>query len=157
MKALTLTQPWCALVASGIKLIENRSWRGFQAAMIGQRFALHASREVDESVFERIAEVAPELCWREPDGVRWSGTEWIRTARITSAVLGVATVDRVVRESDGGLFRMDLADDQARWFFGPLGIVLRDVRMLAEPFTCKGALGFWSLSELANAAVEAQL
>ena len=47
--------------------------------------------------------------------------------------------------------------EQARWFFGPYGLVLRDVRALATPVPCKGALGFWTLPTDVDASVAQQL
>ena len=45
-RALTLTQPWGGLIVSGVKRIENRPWKP-AAHMLGRRFAIHASREID--------------------------------------------------------------------------------------------------------------
>lgn len=41
---LTLTQPWAGLVASGIKLVENRTRSMIRREDFGRPFALHASR-----------------------------------------------------------------------------------------------------------------
>jgi hypothetical protein len=56
------------------------------------------------------------------------------------AVIAVATIDRVVHSSgpddvvldEDGSVALGLGD-QRRWFFGPVGYVLRDVRALATP------------------------
>lgn len=42
MKAISIKQPWCSLIAHGIKDIENRTWP-CPKAYIGQRFLIHAS------------------------------------------------------------------------------------------------------------------
>lgn len=151
MRALTLTQPWAGLVASGIKLIENRPRRMIKAEDFGERFAIHASREIDELVYKRIAEMAPDVL---PDFGKTVTPEppWFRLSRITSAVIGVATIDRVVTgdrvvaravcEADG---RAAELGDQLRWFFGPIGYVLRDVIALETPVPCRGFQGFWTL------------
>lgn len=156
LRALTLTQPWCGLVASGIKLIENRPRPVISKAMIGQRIALHASREIDKRVWERIAELAPELVThthggRMPD----PPFPWVRLATITSAIIGTAVVSHAlhgwypasVAEHRAGLEvqlrELTGRDDQLRWFFGPVAYVLRDVRALTEPVPCKGSLGLW--------------
>lgn len=144
MKAMTLTNPWCGLVASGIKLIENRPRKIVKQADFGKPFALHASREIDDAVYSRIRTIAPELD---------TDSEWYRLSRVTSAVIAVATIDRElygwtedgIREHEATL-RMQLGD-QYRWLFGPVGYVLRDVRALPAPVPCKGALGFWTLPE----------
>lgn len=151
MRALTLTQPWCGLVASGIKLVENRPRQMIRREDFGKPFALHASRVIDETTYPRIFEIAPELPGRTPAEY---GSRWHMLSRITSAVIAVATIERAVVDWPGGLFvdalgrggepKVDLGD-QRRWFFGPIGYLLRDVRALAEPVPCRGWQGFWTL------------
>lgn len=153
MRALTLTQPWAGLVASGIKLIENRPRSIVKRDDFGQQFAIHASREIDESVYRRIFEIAPELPGRTPAE---SGCRWHVLSRITSAVIGVATVVRSVTPSEVETGAIPDAD-QRRWFFGPVGYVLRDVRALATPVPCRGALGFWTLPADVERMVAEQL
>lgn len=166
MRAITLTQPWTGLVAAGIKLVENRSRPLIRHEDFGTPFALHASREIDESVYARIFEIAPELPGRTP--AEW-GCLWYRLSRITSAVIAVATIDKVF---DGG-WNADaiakaastlsdsrgvrLGPQQVRWFFGPVGYVLRDVRALATPVPCRGYQGFWTLTPDVETQVTVQL
>lgn len=50
------------------------------------------------------------------------------------AILGVARIERVV------------ASYRSRWFAGPRGWVLRDVRPLARPIPARGALRLWTVS-----------
>lgn len=165
MRALTLTQPWAGLVASGIKLVENRPRHIIKREDFGVPFAIHASREIDRTVYERIAEIAPDVLMFDVDGrhvipcLRF----WPLRAEITSAVIGVATIDRVLDpracgiDPDSDEARATLPEDQRRWFFGPVGYVLRDVRALSMPVICKGALGFWTLPGDVEAKVCAQL
>jgi hypothetical protein len=170
MRALTLTQPWAGLVASGIKLVENRPRAMGADKMIGQRIAIHASRVIDGAVYERIAELAPDLAMRVPSGWAFDVTHrWHRLSRITSAIVGVATIDKVLSDnwtardiaahasilsfSNGEL----LGPDQVRWFFGPVGILLRDVRAIEPVRDVKGALGFWTLPPAIAARVEEQI
>lgn len=61
MRAATLTQPWCGLMAARIKRIENRSQPFIRRDAIGSDIAFHASREIDESVYARIRDIAPEV------------------------------------------------------------------------------------------------
>lgn len=159
MRALTLTQPWAGLVASGIKLIENRNKPVIANADIVRgpvTVAVHASREIDAAVYERIADLAPELLSiaRNIDGALdhfYSG-DWYRLSRITSAVIAVATVRDVVYV--GGCSRGHIEalcagrgiPDQARWMFGPTSYVLNDVRALETPVPCRGWRGFWNLT-----------
>lgn len=159
MRALTLTQPWCGLVASGIKLVENRPRSMIKREDFGRPFAIHASREIDESVYQRVREIAPELYESlvpPSDGLLW------KLSRITSAVIAVAVLDGEVI-GKGTRIRhwadriSPLAADQRRWFFGPIGYVLRDVRALPTPVPCRGWQGFWTLPPDVAARVEEQL
>ena len=161
MRALTLTQPWAGLVASGIKRIENRPRGIIKRSDFGQRFAIHASREIDEAVYARILELAPELgagC-----GL-YHKERWYKLSRVTSGVIAVATVDRCLEGWDESqinqhrtVLEQALGAGQLRWFFGPVGYVLRDIQALEAPVPCKGALGFWTLPEPIAEAVMEQL
>ncbi len=147
MRALTLTQPWAGLVASGIKLVENRPRPMIKREDFGQPFAIHASREIDEKVYGRIADIAPELKAEISDVAE---SLWYPLSRITSAVIAVATIDKVVHlgKNENPLFARqgDIPPDQHRWLFGPVGYVLRDVHALTTPVPCRGAQGFWHLT-----------
>lgn len=147
MRALTLTQPWAGLVASGIKLVENRPRHMIKRDAIGTCFAIHASREIDDPTYCRIGNIAPSLCTQE--GYR----AWYWLSRITSAVIAVATLDMILDSP----YEAPFAADQHRWFFGPIGYVLRDVRALATPVPCRGFQGFWTLSGDVAAAIVEQL
>ncbi len=158
MRALTLTQPWSGLVASGIKRIENRSRLMIRREDFGIPFAIHASRVIDLDVYGRIEAIAPELAGAHQP--------WRALSLYTSAVIGVATIDRVLRARDGHqgvLLAIDATarevdlGDQARWFFGPVGYVLRDIRALTKPVACRGWQGFWTLPNDVEGAVVEQL
>lgn len=151
MRALTLTQPWAGLVASGIKLVENRPRHMIKRDAIGARFAIHASREIDRDTWLRIIEIAPE-CALDYPGPMAPRARLHKLAAITSAVIAVATLDKILDPVAHGIGTAEpaasapLADDQRRWFFGPIGYVLRDVRALATPVPCRGWQGFWHLT-----------
>lgn len=161
MRALTLTQPWAGLVASGIKLVENRPRRMIKREDFGKPFAIHASRHVDRDVFRRISEIAPDIY---PEVIeRGDLPRWWMLGLETSAVIGVATIDRVLDPLAHGILpdseeaRAPLPEDQRRWFFGPIGYVLRDVIALPEPVPCRGWQGFWRLDAATEHKVRAQL
>jgi hypothetical protein len=129
MRALTLTQPWAGLVASGIKLVENRARKIAPRDLFGQRFAIHASRQIDEDVYDRIKVADPSLFTQ--NGYR----RWYWLSRITSAAIAVATLDRMIvtgpnSELNANDYEVLEAADQVRWCFGPVVYVLRDVRAL---------------------------
>lgn len=112
MRALTLTQPWTGLMAAGIKRIENRSRPMIRRSDFGKLFALHASREVDESIYGRIGEIAPELAF--PSWLMHSmslaaveAPPWYRLSRITGAVIAVAAIAGVVVDRRCGASGVD--------------------------------------------------
>ena len=180
MRAITLTQPWAGLVASGIKRIENRSRSIIRREDFGKPFAVHASKVIDDDVYARIAEIAPGLRsdfhYREfarrggGNYTRVRSTphahRWMLLSRITSAVIAVATIERAVVEwRDGsvvdahgrdGMPVVDLGD-QRRWFFGRVGYVLRDVIALPKPVPCRGRQGFWTMPDDLARQVEEQI
>lgn len=134
----------------------------------GHPATLHASRLIDLPTYQRIREIAPELHVNEdlPDSEQ---PLWYRLSRITSAAIAVATIDKVF---DGDWDEATIAShasalsftngdrlgpDQVRWFFGPVGYVLRDVRALETPVYCRGWQGFWTLPDDAERAVVEQI
>lgn len=154
MKALTLTAPWSGLVAAGVKTVENRARPIISQRDFGSRFAIHASRELKQELYPRFRELAPDLDFTAP---------WYKLSRITSAVIGVATVQGVFnvaglsRETIGELCVQYGIPDQARWVFGPLVYVLRDVVALPRPESCRGWQGFWTLTPGVECAIMEQL
>ena len=158
MRALTLTQPWAGLVASGHKLVENRPRRMIKHGDFGRPFAIHASREVDRDAWRKIIELAPELALDYP-GPMAARTGFHRIAEVTSAIVGVGTVYEYL--GIGGcneeaivkaLERIGLAA-QRRWTFGPSVYVLRDVVALERPIRCRGHQGYWTLPTDVESAV----
>lgn len=142
MKGLTLTQPWATLIALGIKRIENRKWKP-PANMIGERFAIHASREIDPAVTAIL-----------PDDARRALLAMMRAGGDLPTSQIVATA-RLVGFFDDVAF----AGDQARWFTGPYAFVLDDIRPIDLPTKIKGALSFWRLApeiDAELAEIEAQ-
>ncbi len=113
-----------------------------------------------------IFEIAPKL---HVDLTEEQLPEWYRLSRVTSAGIAVATIERAGYETRGrgsGVvmdvharpeIAVDLAD-QRRWFFPDyIGYVPRDVRALAEPVSCRGWQGFWTLPPDVDAAVRRQI
>lgn len=47
--------------------------------------------------------------------------------------------------------------DQYRWYFGPVGYVLRDARALGEPVRCRGGLSNWEMPECVAVRVSSQI
>lgn len=165
MRAATLTQPWCGLMAARIKRIENRSQPFIRRDAIGSDIAFHASREIDESVYARIRDIAPEV---EIAVDACTTARWYDLSRITSAIVHVAKlVDILVapvddekerrRVFDAAVKRGTVAPDQWRWWFGRFGYIFRDERILSEPVPCRGWQGCWTLADDLAAKVDERI
>lgn len=157
IRALSLTQPWCGLVASGIKTVENRTRPTVAAKHIGARFALHATRETDERVLDKLVVEARDLFVDASSNERW----W-RLSKIHGAVIGMATLRAIldIREMSEisilALLHLHGVAHQFRFTFGPHVYVLGDVEPLPDAVPCGGALGFWTLDADVEALVRAQ-
>ncbi len=135
MKGLSFSQPWLWAILHANKRVENRDWMP-PIDMIGQQIALHAAKSFDD------------------DGVPFLGTLGIEdrpTSYVKSAIVGVATIDRVVTKDK------TLPDDQRRWFFGPNGWILRDVVEIAQPIPWDGALSLWLVPPIVESLIHRQL
>lgn len=138
MRAITLWQPWAWLVSNGHKLVENRPWAPV-VIRPGDRFAIHAGKRFSVGNWEGLLAVAenrgivvpPEK--NLPYGVILATAELVKTVR---AVEDVEPFEQRIFYSDGAV-----------------GWILRDVRPLATPIACKGALGCWEVP----AEIEAQI
>jgi len=142
VKALTLHQPWAWAIAHAGKRIENRSWRP-PASIVGQRIAIHAGQgwNWDKTIWG-TSTPPPTKAWLQQQGM-------------VGAI--VATAKVVAAGDDSMLYREGLASlDDLRWYCGPVGWVLEDVRPMARPVPCNGAQGLWTLSDELVAAVAAQ-
>jgi hypothetical protein len=147
MRALTLTQPYAGLVASGIKHVENRPKRMIREQDFGVPFAIHASREIREDYLYKVTLDAPDLF--DPDG-SYKNSRWYAATQIVSAIVGIATVDCVLEARSAkpeviDRIRSTVAPEQRRWCFGPIIYVLRDIQLLEVPIPCRGYQSFWVL------------
>ena len=130
MKALTIQQPWAWCIASGHKLIENRSWTTSYRGPL----AIHAGKTVDKANVPMVTNllvelgVLPDLTAEVPD----------RHLAVTGAVVAVVEL-------------VGICSDSARCYCGVWGAIgqhhwkLRNVRPLAEPLPTRGAQGLWDI------------
>lgn len=142
MKALTLHQPWAWAIAHAGKRIENRSWRP-PRNLIGQRIAIHQGQgwSYDQRIWGTSTPPPTRALLQERGMV--------------GAV--VATTEVFAFGDDSWLYHGGFASlDDLRWYCGPVGWMLHDVRPLAQPVPCNGAQGLWTLSDELAAAVAAQ-
>lgn len=126
MKALTLRQPWASAIMAGVKKVENRNWAP-KAIKDGPMWILiHAGRGNDSVDLSDL--------W-DAEGV----TGQIYPDRWPRGLLGMALIESVVLIGD-----YDMDDP---WAIGPKLWIISEVRELAVPIPCKGALGLWEIPD----------
>ena len=124
--ALTIWQPWAALIVVGPKDIENRSWSP-PAAIIGKRIAIHAGLRWDDDGAFRAEEIL------HIEGVAKIDDRLSQAFKVRGAIIGTAVVS-------GWVLR-----DTRHWFLGPIGWLLTYRTPLPPPIACRGAQKLWSL------------
>jgi len=127
VKALSIKQPWLWAITHLDKRIENRTWKPPEA-IIGRQIALHASKADDRAGYAAIREISGVEA--PPDLPR-------------GAIIATARVVGFYDEISG--FSGDPVAVKDKWFFGPYGWVLSDIRPLPKPISCPGALGLWEI------------
>lgn len=137
MKALTLWQPWTAVVASGLKRIENRPWEP-PVDFFGERFAIHAGKKLDKNASQMLRKLTLPSDPPTPEIVRGAV---VATARFGGVVTSAEDAERLAGENQG------------RWFFGPFGWLLYDIRQLADPIYCRGGQKLWNLTQTQEALI----
>jgi hypothetical protein len=134
MKALTVKQPWAALIAIGAKQVETRSWRTEYRGQL----AIHSAATLPPGAWEE---------WRErctfAVGRRLVTIEPIHRLPLGAVVAVADLVDVVLIDRDLRLRLSSLELTFGDFADGRFAWVLRNVRALHEPIPAKGALGFW--------------
>jgi len=132
MYALTLHQPWAGLVASGIKRIENRSWKP-NDRMIGQLIAIHAGQRFDKPADALMQSLLHDGDRPVPQHLSEARGAIVATCRIGAFVHGDIEAAKLIGK------------DQQRWFFGPHGWVLSEIEQLETPLLCRGYQKLWNI------------
>lgn len=135
MKAITIRQPWAWAIMHAGKRIENRTrewaYRG--------EIAIHASKCPPSD------EIISAVEWMLANGLI-RASDWPGYRNIPhGAIVGVATLVDAVRSHS------------SKWFCGPVGLVLTDVRPLRRPVPAKGALTLWTVPPEIERQVREQL
>lgn len=126
MKALSIKQPWLYCITDLDKRVENRTWdppRG----VIRTRIALHASKKKDD-------------IWRASEIAGFK-------LQASNMPVGAIVATAIVRGWCHSQRRGKLDGCQLKWFVGPYGWILEDVRKLARPVECRGYLKLWDVPE----------
>ena len=128
--ALSVRQPWAWAIIHAGKNIENRDWRQPNP---GLKFTgpvcIHASSGMTRDEFyDAILDI---------DEITRRTLPRLPMARdlVRGAIIGTVEVVGVVRGRA-------VDHPHGPWFFGPVGLVLRNARP-CDPIPCKGSLGFF--------------
>lgn len=141
MRALSIQQPWANAIVYGTKRVENRTWDA-PRWVIGQIVAIHTSKK-------------PDVSARPPAGESWPMDHRMHLGAVIAIakVAGCHHATSCPRHEEGAPWPLCTAWSARGQFHWELA----DVRPLAEPVPCKGALGLWRLPDDVEKAVRAQL
>lgn len=133
IKALSIRQPWAALIVNGYKDIENRDWGGkptYRGPLL-----IHASKTFD---FDAVG-AANSIIW-----------DMDRNTYDDPLLRGGVSENPADYQRGGfiGLCRLnDVVEyDSSPWFFGPLGFKLRMPKPI-EFIPYPGKLGLWDVPD----------
>lgn len=155
MKALSIRQPWTWAILHAGKSIENRDWKESSPSLSqaralvrsGERFLLHASAAMTRKE-QTDFNIAYAMIRPDTDA---PGAP-VKHAMCFGGIVGIARIVYIIREdisAEGYAHRASADVAAARnspWFFGPVGLLLADVKQLPfVPF--KGALGFFDVPD----------
>jgi len=115
-RVLSIRQPWAWAIATGKKKVENRTWT---TPYRGTVF-IHAS----------LSRASGASAWLSKHFRLTPPADLPR-----GAIIAVAVLDKVVTRRNGKAF--------GKWFEGPYGFVLTDVRPVKKPIMAAGKLGLW--------------
>lgn len=130
--ALSVKQPWAALIVAGVKSIEVRTWKARRRG----RVLIHAAKLADDrpEAWEHIT--TPEL---------------METTRLRGGIIGVGEIEACLTYDTAEAFAAD-ADrhrNAPEWFAPPrlYGFVFREVRPVAY-HPCPGQTSFFAVEGL---------
>lgn len=122
--ALSIRQPWAALIVSGAKDVENRSEaairNGDMRKYIGRRIAIHAAKGMTRIKYDHARRFACENGADVPEA--WQC--------VFGAIIGSVRIVDIVKVSN------------SEWFVGPRGLVLADA-VACAPIYVAGELGMF--------------
>lgn len=136
MKTLSVKQPWAYLICSGIKDIENRTWKCPQK-YIGQRVLIHASGAKAQFNFSN----AHYEKFRELNMRRWYNNDFYKSAIIGSVEIVDCVVNHPSIWAEKTHYEVNLALHPLRPIYN---WVLANPILFEKPIlNVKGKLGFW--------------
>lgn len=134
MKAFSIQQPWGTLICSGLKDVENRKWALKSTPM---RVLIHVGARK-----HNIGENTMPLVWANPiENAQNMGIIPAIADMPTSAIVGVATIDRC-EEENFSIWAQEGHGAEYKW-------VMRDVKLFKKPIlNVKGKLGIFDLPDI---------
>lgn len=120
--AISVRQPWAWAILHAGKDIENRSRAISWGGIPPRRMAIHAAKGMTRDEYEDAAHFMKSIGVECP----------LAYDLLRGGIIGSVVVHRFV------------SNHTSRWFFGPIGMVLRDPVPAVEPVPCAGALGWFA-------------
>ena len=138
MKAITLWQPWASLIAAGHKTIETRTHNRF-AGLVGERIAIHAGTRYDPRTWAGtwgVPHYLGRMSALSISQIRDICYDCPKLPRGAVVCTAVVLEYRLLTRDDS-----DAALCSAR---GLCGLILGDIKQLADTVTVRGHQGIWS-------------
>lgn len=134
MKTLSVRQPWAWAILHAGKDIENRDWKPANPGLrFRGRFVLHAALGMTLAEYEAGLATMHGVSESRPfvSGLKLPAPHEL----VRGSLVGTVEVVDVVTQS------------ASPWFFGPVGLVLREPRSFHQPIPLKGMLGFFDVPD----------
>lgn len=159
-RALSLIQPFASLIAASEKRIETRSW----ATTYRGPLAIHASKGFPQE-YQELLRVEPFRSVLFRDGYGWGmQAPWVRHDESLPRGAIVAVADLVDCNRTERYLRSDIwrnlpphEKEFGDYTEGRYGLLLANVRRLAEPVPCRGALSLWEVPADVEARIREQV
>lgn len=172
-RALTVLEPWAMLLASGHKLVENRTWptefRGPVAIHAGSSMAELYSPDV-AAMLDDLADIYPQLA--ELFTLPLLPGDNPKKPKISSiyhhgCIVGTVEIFDCVAFAEGDDFEKLCRDrGHSEWYeaaeippaefaSGPFCFLCRDAKQFTQPPPARGALNFWYLDNPRNPGLAA--
>ncbi len=134
MRAFSIQQPWGSLICAGIKDVENRKW-ALKSTPITVLIHVGAKRH-------NIDEDTMPLIWANPiENAQTMGLLGRIKDMPTSAIIGVATIDRC-EDENYSIWAQEGLGAEYKW-------VMRYVKLFKDPIlNVKGKLGIFDIPEI---------
>ena len=139
MKAISIKQPWAYLIASGVKDIENRTWK-CPEKYIGERVLIHASASAPKSIRGLLNADQIDTVFKSD---LYNDTDFAKQYSTGTIIGSVEIVDCIINHTSVWAEKTALPeqlDNKCIWNW-----VLANPILFDEPIlNVKGKLSFWN-------------